>query len=315
MSSAIAKESLESASMPAVGPKLFETIDSVRASGRAEGGAEMNSGTDRAGHRDLSEREAAFHDEWASAEDPAKIPVLESFEACTAPENRHIRQWLGDVRGLSLLELGCGCGEAAVYFALAGARVTATDLSPGMLELTKRVAAHHHVTLETAVSTSEKLPFPDDSFDIVYGANVLHHSDIRAALAEVRRVLKPGGRACFWDPLAGNPAINVYRRMANKVRTTDEHPLTRGDLKLFKSYFTSVHQQYFWFCTLLIFAKFYLVDRIHPNQERYWKKIIHEADRLKPLYTQLSRWDRTLLKRVPFLRWFCWNVAVCVRKT
>jgi len=274
----------------------------------------MNATTTQPNTVELLERESAFHDEWALSEDAAKIPVVESFEVCTAPENNQIRQWLGDVRGLSLLELGCGCGEAAVYFAMAGAKVTATDLSPGMLDLTRRVAGHHGVALETVVSSSEKLPFPDGTFDLVYAANVLHHSDIEAALAEVKRVLKPGGRACFWDPLSANPAINVYRRMANKVRTPDEHPLTRRDLKLFANYFKTVEMHFFWFFTLLIFAKFYLIDRIHPNQERYWKKIIHEADKLKPLYSRLAACDRVLLRILPFLRWFCWNVTVCVRK-
>ncbi len=221
---------------------------------------------------------------------------------------------MGDVRGLSILELGCGCGEASVFFALAGANVTATDLSPGMLELTRRVAEFHCVGVKTAVASSEKLPFADGSFDVVYGANVLHHSDMRVALAEAHRVLKPGGRACFWDPLSANPAINVYRRMANQVRTTDEHPLTRADLRLFRGVFSNVEMRYFWFTTLLIFAKFYLIDRVHPNQERYWKKIIRQADELKTLYGRLAWLDRKLLKIMPFFRRLCWNVVVCVRK-
>jgi SAM-dependent methyltransferase len=260
---------------------------------------------------ELLNRESEFHDDWAASEDPTKVFVDESFEACTAPENRQIRAWLGDIRGLELLELGCGCGEASVFFAKLGAKVTATDLSPGMLDLTKRVADHHHVELATKVASSEVLPFPDQSFDIVYGANVLHHSDIAKAIQEVNRVLRPGGRVCFWDPLAANPVINVYRRMASKVRTPDEHPLTTKDLRFLSSSFSNVEIKYFWFCTLLIFLKFYLIDRVHPNQDRYWKKIIREAKQLERLYTRLEKMDRFILRCLPFLKRWCWNVTVC----
>ena len=262
----------------------------------------------------LTQRETEFHDDWAGSEDPASILVDESFNACTAPENRRVVQWLGDVTGQTVLDLGCGCGEASVYFAKRGAKVTASDLSPGMLELSKRVANHHGVSIETAVCGSEQLPFPDASFDIVYGANVLHHSDIQKALNEVNRVLKPGGRACFWDPLADNPVINVYRRMANKVRTPDEHPLTRRDLDTIRATFATVELRYFWFTTLLIFLKFYLINRIHPNDERYWKKVVREAKRHRWLYTPLAFFDRVLLTVFPPARRFCWNVVVCATK-
>jgi SAM-dependent methyltransferase len=262
----------------------------------------------------LTERESAFHDDWAGSEDPASVRVDQAFEACTAPENRHIVAWLGDVRGLKLLDLGCGCGEAAVYFAKRGADVTASDLSPGMLELARKVGDCHGVTMGTVECGSERLPFPAGTFDVVYGANVLHHSNLPLALAEVRRVLKPGGRACFWDPLADNPAINVYRAMAHKVRTPDEHPLTRSDLAHVRATFDRVEFRFFWFLTLLVFAKFYLVDWVHPNTERYWKKVVRDADRVAWLYRPLAWLDRLLLRAFPPARRYCWNVVVCARK-
>jgi SAM-dependent methyltransferase len=262
----------------------------------------------------LADRESTFHDAWAESEDASRVLVTESFESCTTPENRHVVRWLGDVRGLKILDLGCGCGEAAVYFAKRGAVVTACDVSPGMLALAGRVAAAHGVAVTTAVGTAEHLPFPDETFDVVYAANVLHHSDVPAALAEVHRVLAPGGRACFWDPLAGNPAINVYRRMADRVRTPDEHPLTRRDLAAFRSYFCTVELRYFWFATLLVFAKYYLLDRVHPNAERYWKKVIRDAARIKWLYAPLAWIDSILTVVFPPVRYYCWNVVVCARK-
>ena len=71
-------------------------------------------------------REEAFHDAWASAVDPASVPVRESFTLPTCPENRWLHAQLGDVRGKTVLELGTGLGEAATWFAIHGAHVVAT---------------------------------------------------------------------------------------------------------------------------------------------------------------------------------------------
>lgn len=260
------------------------------------------------------DREAAFHDEWALAVDPATVLVTESFQACTAPENRWIMEILGDVRGKRVLDLGCGLGEAAVFFATRGADVTASDVSPGMLELVGRVAAHHQVSVTVHCAPAEDTRLPGDSFDIVYAANVLHHIDTATGLDEIRRVLKPGGTFVSWDPLAHNPAINVYRRMAMKLRTVDEHPLRWSDLELFRSRFKDVRTRCFWLTTLLLFVRFYVVDRIHPSAERYWKLILTRADRLSGSYRPLERIDRMLLRAMPWLGRYCWNVVVTGRK-
>ena len=66
-------------------------------------------------------RERQFHDAWAAVIDVEGIRVADYFEACTAPENRFILTQMGDIRGKSLLDLGCGAGENSVYFAKKGA--------------------------------------------------------------------------------------------------------------------------------------------------------------------------------------------------
>src|SRR4029077_429661 len=191
----------------------------------------------------------------------------------------------------------------------------ATDLSPMMLEIVKQVAAYHHVAVDARVSSAEDLSiFEDASFDIVYAANLLHHVDLRRCLDEVARVLKSGGRAAFCDPLAHNPVINVYRRMATAMRTDDEHPIRRSELALFTSRFAEVRTRCFWLTALLIFVKFFLIDRVHPNQDRYWKRILTRERELRPWYRPLAAADRWLLTVFPFLRWWCWNIAVVARK-
>jgi len=263
------------------------------------------------GSSGVFERERRFHDAWASRTEAPEVRVRAAFEAITAPENRFILGRMGDLAGRRLLDLGSGLGEAAVYFALRGARVTATDISPEMCALAADTARGHGASIETIATPAERLDVPEGSFDLAYGANLLHHvADVDAALAAVRRALRPGGRCFFWDPLAYNPAINVYRRIATAVRTSDERPLRFSVLSLFRRHFVAVGHREFWLATLVLFAKYYLVDRVHPNAERYWKRILDEdAARIGWWFSPLQRADDVLL-RLPLVRRLAWNTVI-----
>lgn len=258
--------------------------------------------------------EENFHDEWARSVNLEDIHPIEFFTVCTAPENRWIMKNLGDIKGLKILELGCGLGEASVYLSLQGAQVFSTDLSEEMLNTTSKLAQKYNTAVTTRKCSADKIDFPDESFDIVYAANLLHHVDIEQTLAEAKRVLVPGGRFVSWDPIAHNPVINIYRKMAKEVRTEDEHPLKMKELNTFKKYFKHLDWECTWFFTLIIFLKFYFIDKVGVNQERYWKKIISEHKALEPLYTKLERWDTKFLKVFPFMKRFCWNIAIIAKK-
>lgn len=259
--------------------------------------------------------EEQFHDEWADGEDLESVDVLGANEALTAPEMRYIHQRLGDTTGKTLLDVGCGLGEASVYFALQGATVTATDLSTGMLRATEALAKIHGTTLKTHQASAEGMGFPEGAqFDVIYTGNLLHHVDVEATLIELDKYLKPGGTLVAWDPLAYNPVINVYRAMATDVRTPDEHPLKWEDLKLFDTHFERVERKYFWLTTLLIFIMMAIIQRRDPNKERYWKSVIQESDRWAWIFNPMSRVDRFLLKWIPPLRMLCWNVVVFAHK-
>jgi SAM-dependent methyltransferase len=257
--------------------------------------------------------EAEFHDRWAESVQLDKVYVDETFLSPASPENRFILKELGDLNGLALLELGTGQGEGATFFAKQGARACATDLSAGMVNLAQRVGAYHHVVLDGAVADAEHLGFRDESFDVVYGANTLHHADLAACLSETHRVLKPGGRAAFWDPLRYNPLINAYRRMAHQVRTEGEHPLGRSDIAQMRAMFSKVKVGHLQLATLGIFLKFYFVDMIHPNEERYWKKIVRDYDSFRGFHGVLRGLDRVMLS-APGVRWLAWNIAVVLTK-
>jgi SAM-dependent methyltransferase len=221
---------------------------------------------------------------------------------------------MGDIQGKLLLDLGCGAGENSVYFGKKGARCVATDYSPGMVEVALKLADANGVTIEGCTANAMALDFPDNTFDLVYASNLLHHiPDPKIALKEMHRVLKPGGKACFWDPLKHNPVINVYRRMATAVRTDDEMPLDINIVNYIKTLFSETAYDTFWIATLWIFLRFYLIERVDPNQERYWKKIIIEQERLAPSYQRLEQVDR-VLKKLPFVKRLAWNLAVVATK-
>jgi 2-polyprenyl-3-methyl-5-hydroxy-6-metoxy-1,4-benzoquinol methylase len=258
----------------------------------------------------LHDREAMFHDAWASSTNLDDVLVRECFEAPTALENQFILRRMGALRGKRILDIGAGLGESSVYFALQGAQVTTTDISPLMVAKVLELAAKFTVQVEGIVSTAEALNVLENHFDFVYIANTIHHVADRGKLfSQIRRALKPGGRFFSYDPLAYNPAIKVYRRMATEVRTPDENPLTRADLKRARSYFCDVGHHEFWIATLVLFAKYYVLDRVHPNADRYWKRILKETPESLWWWKPLLLVDG-VLSRLPGLRFWSWNMVM-----
>jgi SAM-dependent methyltransferase len=103
------------------------------------------------------------------------------------------------------LEIGSGTGYFSLNLLQMGAidRLTATDISPGMLQRLATTAEALGLDVETVATEAEGLPFEDESFDIVFGHAVLHHiPDLDTAFSEFRRVLRPGGVVAF----AGEPS-------------------------------------------------------------------------------------------------------------
>jgi ubiquinone/menaquinone biosynthesis C-methylase UbiE len=116
---------------------------------------------------------------------------------------------LGGLDGRSFgdaLEIGSGTGYFSLNLVQLGAieRLTATDISPGMLKRLATTAAGLGLSgVSTVATEAEELPFEDASFDLVFGHAVLHHiPDLNRAFAEFRRVLRPGGMIAF----AGEPS-------------------------------------------------------------------------------------------------------------
>jgi SAM-dependent methyltransferase len=131
---------------------------------------------------------SAGYDRWASIYDHDLNPL-------PALEEPVFRAAVGDVRGLSVVDLGCGTGRHAIWLAGCGAAVTAIDFSEGMLAEASAKPGAERVRFLTH-DLHQPLPFPDGAFDLALSGLVLEHlRNLRGFFAEVRRVLIPGGRA------------------------------------------------------------------------------------------------------------------------
>ncbi|MCD6641130.1 MAG: methyltransferase domain-containing protein [Nocardioides sp.] len=106
---------------------------------------------------------------------------------------------LGDVADRDVLEVGSGAGQCARWVRRRGGRGYGLDLSHRQLQHSRRIDAETGVLVPSVRGTATHLPFADDSFDIVFSAfgALQFVADIETAVAEVRRVLRPGGRFAF----------------------------------------------------------------------------------------------------------------------
>src|SRR5205085_4649748 len=152
---------------------------------------------------DLKERVRAYWQEHpcGSKFSDAEIGTREFFDR--VEQHRYEKEWhipaaasFESTRGLRVLEIGCGVGTDGLQFARAGATYTGVDLTEAAVDLARKNFESAGMPGQFRMSDAERLDFTDESFDIVYSHGVLHHTpDIEAAVREIHRVLKPGGRA------------------------------------------------------------------------------------------------------------------------
>jgi SAM-dependent methyltransferase len=146
---------------------------------------------------------------------------------------------------------------------------------------------------------AERLDYPDDHFDLSIGFAILHHLDLGLALAELYRVLKPGGVAYFAEPLGSNPLINLYRRLTPQYRTEDEKPLDLEMMAPLLAKFREVEHTEFYVTALAAVALAYLPfgHRLYPTVNR-----------------QLMKFDDRLLRVFPGLGRLAWYTILRLKK-
>ncbi|MFZ4547900.1 MAG: class I SAM-dependent methyltransferase [Bacteroidales bacterium] len=121
-----------------------------------------------------------------------------------------------------ILELGCGTGYFTKEIVSTGAFVTAIDISPELLNIAKKEITATNVSF--LLDNAYDLSFKENSFDKILGSSVLHHLEIRKAICEMFRVLKPGGRILFTEPNMMNPQIAMQKNIPSLKRKLGDSP-------------------------------------------------------------------------------------------
>lgn len=201
--------------------------------------------------------------------------------------------------GELVLDMGCGEGKHTIDLARRNLVVVSIDLSHTQLLLAREMMAEllpdAHILFVQA--NAEELPFAQNSFRIIFGKAIIHHLEEKLAVAEVKRLLEPNGRATFSEPLAHHPLIWLGRRLTPKLRTDDEHPLKIQEIARFGQAFGTQEVD-----TFFLFAPLAYIIRALPKGEKAFRNI----------HRFLSRVDQKIFKTFRGARRLAWYGVVNV---
>ncbi len=171
---------------------------------------------------DLSDGEGISLKGFASAshgaEFAAYISALEAFDQLEQLQELKAlgREYTGIGPGSQVLEVGCGFGLETLrlaHLALPGGLVAGCDLSSDFLAEARRRAEAAEVNIAFKQARVEKLPYPDQSFEILWSERLLIYvSNLRQAASEMRRVLRSGGRLVSIEPDISTSTLNLNNR-------------------------------------------------------------------------------------------------------
>jgi len=243
-----------------------------------------------------ADRERAFHDE-RYADDP-RVRLAPAYRAAGAARDAYRDRVAAAGAGGDALEVGCGAGGAARVLGPVARSLIGIDVSPVALDAARAYVAARSAgwpaRIEFRQMDAESLSFPDGTFDLVCGGGILHHVDAVRVAAEAARVLRPGGRAVFLEPLGHNPFVNLFRRLTPRLRSEDEHPLLEADLDALREVFGGVQVERFALLTPLAIPLL------------RWRAGLR-------LVAMLERADRWLFARSSWARRWAWIVVVEAR--
>lgn len=181
--------------------------------------------------------------------------------------HRYALDLLGSLEGKRILDCGCGYGALSCHLAKRGAKVTAIDLSASSVSHARGWFRLNGVDdrIETRVGSLHELPFEDASFDFVVGSCILHHLDLRLFGPELRRVLRPGGKAVFVENNAKSRLLMFFRDKvlaALRLRrgSDDESPMDEEKVDRLRAFFPELRLHYPEMVFLRLGASFFFSD-------------------------------------------------------
>lgn len=181
---------------------------------------------------------------------------------------------LGDVRGKTVLEYGCGDGLNTVALARRGATVKALDISPDLIDIARQRLEVNRIEadVEFIVGSAHEVPLPDESVDVVFGMAILHHLDLEQSAREVHRVLRRGGRAIFQEPVRNSRLLKFIRSLI-PYQAPDispfERPLTDKELSHYGKDFASFRSKAFSLPTTSFIGILPVARKFAPAMSKY----------------------------------------------
>ena len=198
---------------------------------------------------------------------------------------------LGDVRGKTVLDFGCGSGENLLPLVERGARAIGMDISPELVAVARQRLANAGMNATVEVGSAYATGLPDASADVIFSISLIHHLDIPQMLAEMFRILTKNGVVIIKEPIRFSQSYARLRKMlpAQEDISDYEHPLTREELAAVCQPFRADGLRYF----RLPFVP--LLMRVAP-QAALWKT------------------DRWVLRKFPWLERYATAVVVRLQR-
>jgi 2-polyprenyl-3-methyl-5-hydroxy-6-metoxy-1,4-benzoquinol methylase len=154
---------------------------------------------------------------------------------------------LGDVRGKTVLDLGCGSGETLIPLVHRGAAVIGVDISPDLIAIAKRRLQYANLAAEARACSAYETGLPDGSVDVIFCMSLVHHLNIPMVRNEMRRILKPNGYVVIKEPIRFSTGYGVLRSLlpAHEDISEYEHPLTQQEFAELQQGFVAEGKRFF----------------------------------------------------------------------
>ena len=172
---------------------------------------------------------------------------LVEFPDLNSPIYHRAVAHFGDLRGKTLIDLGCGSGASSLYFASRGAEVVSVDLSTQAVDNLKRYCTQQRIdNIHPVVLAAQNLSMLPP-VDFVFGSMILHHIEPFDQFAiALRQAIKPGGRAFFFEDNSASAAMMWFRKhvvgklWVPKYGDDDEWPLAPYEVDHLRKHFNVV---------------------------------------------------------------------------